>query len=182
MHGVCGHFQLFLYSPSNSWESQRYTFLQQEGAPWWAVCGSHCSAEEKGPIYSNDRYRAWPWRLVNGAPVSLLFAQWSALGSLCSASPLISPSRKSVVSTKLYWLLEGKIWQPRRYVSGGGLEAPAFVVQSHCSQLGFIPCHSSQSKALSVSCTRGWVWPRTRQGGSDYDNCWLPVKRDWWEE
>ena len=50
---VCGHSQLFLCSPSNSWESQRYTFLQQKGAPWWGVCGSNSSSDEKSPICSN---------------------------------------------------------------------------------------------------------------------------------
>lgn len=79
VHGVCGHFQLFLYSPSNSWESQRYTFLQQEGAHWWGVCGLNCSSDEKSPICSNVYSWTRPWRLVNGAITSLLFTQWSAL-------------------------------------------------------------------------------------------------------
>lgn len=56
VHGVCGHSQLFLYSPSNSWESQRYTFLQQKGAPWWGVCGSNSSSDEKSPVCSNVCY------------------------------------------------------------------------------------------------------------------------------
>lgn len=56
VHGVCDHPQLFLYSPSNSWESQRYTFLQQKGAPWWGVCGSNSSSDEKSPVCSNVCY------------------------------------------------------------------------------------------------------------------------------
>lgn len=91
VHGVCGHFQLFLYSPSNSWESQRYTFLQQEGAHWWGVCGLNSSSDEKSPICSNVCYWTWLWSLVNGALASLLFTQWSALGSRVLTFPGKAP-------------------------------------------------------------------------------------------
>lgn len=86
VHGVCGHFQLFLYSPSNSWESQRYTFLQQEGAHRPGVCGFNCSSDERSPIGSDVCSWTWPWRLVKGAVGSLVSAQWSALGSLGSVA------------------------------------------------------------------------------------------------
>lgn len=133
VHGVCGHFQLFLYSPSNSWESQRYTFLQQEGAHWWGVCGLNSSSDEKSPICSNVWYWTWSWGPVTGATVSLRFTQWSALGSLCPDTPLKSPDRKHVVSIKSCWLLEGKIGQPCQYVSGGGWEASVHLDQNHSS-------------------------------------------------
>jgi hypothetical protein len=74
VHGVCGFSQLFLYSPPNAWESQRYTFLQQrESTDEVSVAGIALQIEE--PNLFQCLVVSWRQRLVNKAMLSLPFPQ-----------------------------------------------------------------------------------------------------------